>query len=98
MAATDIRPPQTNHHQSNQDAAKAALSGYLDVLDAISRMSPAMQLDVAHFILRDLRDKLTEPGSSSLEQAQAMLDNGTPPPDDEETRRILEQVRAERYA
>ncbi len=98
MAATDVRPPQINHQQSSQDTAKVALAGYLDVLDAISRMSPAMQLDVAHFILRDLRDKLADPGQSSLEQAQTMLDNGTPPPNDEETRRILERTRAERYA
>jgi hypothetical protein len=98
MAATEVRPPQTNHEQVRQGAAKDALTSYLDVLDEIKKMSPAMRLDVAHFILRSLSEDLIEPGRSSLEEAQAMFDTGDPPPDDEETRRIIEKARAERYA
>jgi hypothetical protein len=97
MAATDMRPPQTSNEQANREAASATLTSYLDLLDKIKKMSPAMRLDLAHFILRSLSEDLIEPGSSSLEQAQTMLDNGTPPPDDEETHRIIAQARMERY-
>ncbi len=99
MAATDVRPPQTNHGQPESATRSEQFDDIIKVLRTVSQWSPANRIYLIQKLLEDIAEGLQpfEPQKGGLDQLHALLKSDSPPPDDEEVERILEQARVERW-